>query len=263
MTTTTKPTRAERLREMRTGLSQRRATLAAELKAIDDDERYAPEYKTQLKAEARAAWGRITHRDADDAWKVTRKLRADLEKDLHAAAGVQRTDWDYGKLNFLTAEFTSAINAAPVSGLGSNDRLVTIGRLVERAQLANDAHQLRALRTAAAPVLRDIRRTAGNDGSTRAAAGDLLRVLEHDPAAEQIERLQGEQRILDLYTRDLRGEIEACEADATGQQRHGLFAPISEWQGSIFGETLENTGRVAVRGDGETVVDGGTNQAAD
>lgn len=238
--TATKPKRSERIHELRVRLQQARDAFHMAVREIQNDSRFSDEYKSELiEAE------RVKH--ADDAksiaarvWDQASKIRSELDTEL-AALSQEDDSWDYGRLEFLTREISSQLANARTDALGNNPKVSIISDLLERAQMAGDKHQLRALRTAAMPALNELSRDIHNGDSFRATT--LARQLE-EAAQTDVDRLRTERQMLENHhIRRLESDILETETVLTGA-RGGPFETVSPWEQEIFGRNLENTGRV-------------------
>ena len=231
----------EQLRARRFSHGDDRRAMEASLAA---DDVYSEDYKRRLmegftetsEAEAVAL--------ATRAWRDTLAAEEGLAERVAHEAQAADAGLDHRAIATYSADYSSRLSMPPppTGADGRTDMLRYVEALANEAEASRSPERMRAFRTAAGPVVRNLVRASGI-GTPDRLARDLDRRISAMAQRERGKAAEAESRLAGLRQRkaELRHEILNLEQTVTGA-RPTMFAPVTPWGSRILGETIEDYG---------------------
>lgn len=211
--------------------------LRDDLKAVDADPRYAPEYKKQLAEDARTRWQREAEDIAATYWKRTVDRAKSAAEAVKVASDAKDRGINWSRIQVLTDEYRAELSRPGRFLTPGESPLQRVATIADRARAQGDVEALRAIRIAASERLADTSEDPGLRAKVSAA-------FDRDSAAEWAEVRKAEQKqaaaeddMNELYSAALE-----VERSLYNLPEANVFSSLTGWQRRVFGETLENQG---------------------
>lgn len=213
------------------GVVSEYARAVAEVKSNRDT---SDAYKARRLAEVRREYDDLGRAAAERYVKTVRTAETEARQDLTRALQAAEANWNYPRLQYLTAEYAALLSAQPDILHGETSQVQRLASEYARAAAAQDRESKRALRLAGAAVLASV---DTNDVDALNTAAALKRAWADDVATERAATAALEAELADVQRAAQRipDDVLSAEAAITGVVQSAFQEP-TPWSRTILAE---------------------------